>query len=42
MQPRPSGVPAGLIAFALNDCLYSAEVAARCVLDLADEGVLRA
>jgi len=42
MQPSPPDVPAGFIAFLFNDCLYSAEVAARCVLGLADEGVLRA
>jgi len=42
MQPSAPDRPAGLIAFLLNDCLYSSEVAARCVLGLADEGVLRA
>jgi hypothetical protein len=42
MQPSPPDLPAGLIAFLLNDCLYSAEVATRCVLGLVDEGVLRA
>src|SRR5580700_3412430 len=42
MQRSTPDLPSGLIAFLLNDCLYSAEVATRCVLGLADEGVLRA
>ena len=42
MQPSQPDVPLGLIAFLLNDCLVSAKVAARCVLGLVDEGVLRA
>jgi hypothetical protein len=42
MQRSTPDLPAGLIAFLLNDCLYSAEVATRCVLGLADESVLRA
>src|SRR5215469_14041411 len=42
MQPSPPDIPAGLVAYLLNDCLCSAEVAACCVLGLADEGVLRA
>ena len=42
MQPSPPDVPARLTTFLLKDCLYSAEVATRCVLDLVDEGVLRA
>jgi hypothetical protein len=42
MQQSPPDLPIGLIAFLLNDCWYSAEVATRCVLGLADNGVLRA
>jgi hypothetical protein len=42
MQPSAPDRPAGLIAFLLNNCNYSSGVAARCVLGLVDEGVLRA
>jgi len=42
MQSSPPDLPSGLVAFLLNDCLYSVEVATRCVLGLADDGVLRA
>jgi hypothetical protein len=42
MQRSPPDLPVGLIAFLLNDCWYSDEVATLCVLDLADKGVLRA
>ena len=42
MQPSAPDGPTGLIAFLLNNCSYSSGVAARCVLGLVDEGVLRA
>jgi hypothetical protein len=42
MQPSAPDRPASIIAFLLNNCNYSSGVAARCVLGLVDEGVLRA
>jgi hypothetical protein len=41
MQPDPPELPPALVTFLLGDCGYSAEVVTRCLLELADEGVLR-